>query len=138
MLHRIFKLSVVFFFIASFLTGSIFASGELISAKKKIVKKTLHHKKHSKKKHTKAIIKIHSINNNPPPGSSGEERNYAWYAKRAFPNEEIDPSYYAIALEQSKRLPFFKPYGKNTQQSTMQWHQIGPYSVGGRVTAIAT
>jgi photosystem II stability/assembly factor-like uncharacterized protein len=73
----------------------------------------------------------------PPPGSSGEDRNEDWYRNRAFPNDEIDPSVYPNALAQARRMPRFGS-SKFSTMASEQWQQIGPYSIGGRVTSLAT
>jgi photosystem II stability/assembly factor-like uncharacterized protein len=96
------------------------------------------HRSKKTKKDTQAKNDLNLQKHYPPPGSSGEDRNQEWYYKRAFPNDHIDPDLYAKALDQARALPVYGTFGKNATQSAMQWQQIGPYSAGGRVTAIAT
>jgi photosystem II stability/assembly factor-like uncharacterized protein len=107
---------------------------------KKIIKHTLRKNRiHKHRKDTVTENYLKQGRNYPPPGSSGEERNFDWYRKRAFPNDEIDPSAYLNALEQARNMPVYKkPSGKNGIEASMQWQQIGPFTTGGRVTAIAT
>jgi photosystem II stability/assembly factor-like uncharacterized protein len=75
--------------------------------------------------------------NYPAVGSSGEDRNLDWYYKRAFPNEFIDPDAYPNALAQARKLPIYGK-GKFSTMANDQWQQIGPYSIGGRITSLAT
>ncbi|MDP4229441.1 MAG: T9SS type A sorting domain-containing protein [Bacteroidota bacterium] len=105
-------------------------------------------KKHSKKrvsrsqvvatKRSRKLNHIVAVKHYPPPGSSGEERDFDWLRKRAFPNEFLDPDYYSNALTEARRLPTFRSYSHSAIQSEMQWQPIGPFAIGGRVTAIAT
>ncbi len=73
----------------------------------------------------------------PPPGSGGEERNYDWYLKRAFPNKEIDPEVYDKAIEDSRKLQTYRRRSKQTPAADMVWQSLGPFGIGGRVTSIA-
>ncbi len=139
MIHRINKKIFILISFAFFATATA-GSAQVNSQSSVKVVKTLKHK--HKKNHRKCTKDSLTENpkqigkHYPPPGSSGEERNFDWLRKRAYPNEYLDPSYYPNALEQARKLPVYKPSGNI--QSTMQWQQIGPYTIGGRVTAIAT
>ncbi len=75
----------------------------------------------------------------PLPGSEGEDRNFDWYRKRAFPNEDIEPSAYPNALAEARRLPVYRlDNRKSFTQASTDWQCIGPFKIGGRVTALAT
>jgi photosystem II stability/assembly factor-like uncharacterized protein len=147
MIHRIHQ-GIIFFFFLVLLAGSAELSAQskpkkYIPPKKKSQTATAvtSHRKHKRHKHTKDTLTENYLKvekHYPPPGSGGEDRNFDWYWKRAFPNEYIDPAYYTNALEEARKLPVYKSSGKNTEQSAMQWQQIGPYTIGGRVTAIVT
>src|SRR5689334_9204739 len=93
-----------------------------IQNKSSVVKKkqrTVIHRytvKRKQKKHSKDSLaqgKPRLIRNYPPPGSGGEDRNYDWLRKRAFPNDDLDPSYYPNALEEARKLPVYHPNAKN-------------------------
>ncbi|MFI5264870.1 MAG: WD40/YVTN/BNR-like repeat-containing protein, partial [Candidatus Kapaibacterium sp.] len=102
------------------------------------------HKYSSKRKHHKhhkdsvAVLSPQFRKNYPPPGSGGEDRNFDWLFKRSFPNGYIDPEYYPHALAEARKLPVWQGNSHNGIQSAMPWQQIGPFNIGGRVTAIAT
>lgn len=156
MLHSLRKPIVLVASLAFFLfigEGSVMANGEpqivkpKVVVKKKVVKK--HHRTRTvtttttrtttKRTVTKNVVKPVVVPKNyPPPGSSGEDRNMDWMRKRAFPNDYLDPSYYPNALEEARKLPVYRPAGKQLPQAAMQWESIGPFGIGGRVTAIAT
>ncbi len=108
------------------------------SSKKKSTAKTTRKPRKKSTTPRKPRVKKSTKKNYPPPGSGGEDRNIDWLRKRAFPNEYLDPSYYPNALEQARKLPVYGGYSKNGIQSAMQWQSIGPFAIGGRVTAIAT
>lgn len=77
--------------------------------------------------------------NMPPIGEMGQQKNDWFYKKRAWPDEFIDPELFRIAAAQAKRMPkFTRGGGKQQAQAAVHWKQIGPYAVGGRVTALAT
>ncbi len=83
-----------------------------------------------------APMKLHV----PHPGAGGEERSDNWfYLRRAWPNQTIDPSFYPNALAQAAKMPVFSnSFRKDGTLSVMQWQSIGPNSIDGRVTCIAT
>jgi hypothetical protein len=102
-------------------------------------KKTASNTKKKKKHKKKAEPKPEDVARHyPPPGSSGEDRNFDWYRKRAFPNEYIDPAAYTNALEEAKKLPVYRLEGRQNGQSNTDWQLLGPSKIGGRVTALAT
>ncbi len=76
----------------------------------------------------------------PRPGAGGEERSDKWfYLRRAWPNQTIDPSFYPNALAQAAKMPVLSQHvGKDGTLSEMQWQSIGPNSIDGRVTCVAT
>lgn len=156
MLHSLRKPIILVASLCFFLSAGTIVMGQTDDTKtvkpKVTVKKrvTKHHKTHTTTTvTTKTITKrgknvnvvVHDsvkIRNYPLPGSSGEERNFDWLRKRAFPNEYLDPSYYPNALAEARNLLVYKPSGDVSVQSAMQWQSIGPFAIGGRVTAIAT
>ena len=83
-----------------------------------------------------APMKLHV----PHPGAGGEERSDNWfYRRRAWPNQTIDPTFYPNALAQAAKMPVFSnSFKKDGTLSVMQWQSIGPNSIDGRVTCIAT
>ncbi len=82
-----------------------------------------------------APIKLHV----PHPGAGGEERSDWFYRRRAWPNQTIDPAFYPNALAQAAKMPVLASHvGKDGMLSTMQWQSIGPNSIDGRITCIAT
>jgi photosystem II stability/assembly factor-like uncharacterized protein len=119
----------------------------------------LHHPKkrfHYKNKYTKRKLKTERTGrprplndsskrhselklNMPSPGHDGEDFNDWFYRRRAFPNESIDPEFYPNALAQAAKMPMLlHPSSKNSTLETFTWQSIGPYSIDGRVTCIAT
>ncbi len=80
----------------------------------------------------------HKINT-PHPGAGGEERSNWFYQRRAWPNQTINPSFYPTALAQAAKMPILSNhFGKDGILALMQWQSIGPNSIDGRVTCIAT
>ncbi len=141
MIHRIRK-SIFILISFAFLMTAAAASAQVPSQSPAKITKSVKHK-HRKNRHKCAkdslVVNPEQIGKHyPPPGSSGEDRNFDWLRKRAYPNEYLDPSYYPNALEEARRLPTYKPFGKENIQASMQWQSIGPFTIGGRVTAIAT
>ncbi len=138
---------IAIFIVVLLVTFQTVSAQTELKSKHKIVCKTtvrgnhkiIAHRRHRRsRKDSLAISKPQIQRNYPPPGSGGEDRNFDWLRKRAFPNDEIDPDYYPNALAQARKLPIYRSNSKNGTQSSMQWQSIGPYSIGGRVTAIAT
>jgi len=75
----------------------------------------------------------------PPPGHEGEERNNWFMMRRAWPNMEVDPTAYPTALAEAARMPVMYPRaGKYSSFTSSDWQGIGPYSIDGRITCIAT
>ncbi len=82
-----------------------------------------------------APMKLHV----PHPGAGGEVRDNWFYRRRAWPNQTIDPAFYPNALAQAAKMPMYaNSFGKEGTLSVMQWQSIGPNSIDGRVTCIAT
>ncbi len=80
-----------------------------------------------------------AIRNTPKPGHEGDERSDWFVRRRAWPNQTIDPTFYPNALAEAARMPVFaNGHRKDGALSVMQWQSIGPYSIDGRVTCIAT
>ncbi len=106
------------------------------------------HARHHKSKTAKAnaatktrihqTIQSHVKRNMPPPGHEGQERCDWFFRRRAWPNETIDPDAYPNALAQAARMPVYHASGKYGTLSTQTWQSIGPYSIDGRATCIAT
>jgi hypothetical protein len=102
--------------------------------------KAIVHKKKAlpkKKKIVKRDVKL----NMPPPGHDGEERDDWFMRRRAWPNETIDPEAYPRALAQAAKMPVLDRMssgGKHGTLATFTWQGIGPYSIDGRVSCIAT
>jgi len=122
-------------------TAKVIKKKKAVAKRKYAVSKKRRHAAVNHTKDVKSKIVIPESSNAdrhyPPPGSSGEDRNEDWYRKRAFPNEEIDPDAYPNALAQARKLPLFGS-GKFSSLANEQWQQIGPYSIGGRITSLAT
>lgn len=103
-------------------------------------------KKKSAKKRKTAAANRHEDSNArrvdhhmPPPGGGGEEENHDFYRKRALPYDEIDPENYMRALEQARKMPVLgHGMSKNGTLATFTWKQVGPFNIGGRISAIAT
>src|ERR1035437_6836100 len=103
---------------------------------------------HAKHRTTKAVstkkqrihqtIQSHVKLHTPPPGHEGEEHNDWFFRRRAWPNATIDPDAYPNALAEARRMPVYGSTGKDNALSTMTWQCIGPYSIDGRATCIAT
>jgi hypothetical protein len=75
----------------------------------------------------------------PHPGAGGEEHSDWFFRRRAWPNETIDPAFYPNALAQARQMPVLSMHtGKDGVLSTMNWQSIGPNSIDGRATCIAT
>ena len=66
----------------------------------------------------------------------GEERPSDWWeAQRAFPGGAVDQAAYAAAVE---RAQFDRAQAMlTTSDAGLTWTQVGPYNIGGRVTALA-
>jgi photosystem II stability/assembly factor-like uncharacterized protein len=80
-------------------------------------------------------MKLHT----PRPGAGGEEHSNWFYQRRAWPNQTIDPSFYPNALAQAAKMPVLSQHiGKDGTLASMQWQSIGPNSIDGRVTCVAT
>ena len=138
----------IWFFLLSFIFLS-FAGA--LQAKK-------HHHHYDKRHHTGAVVhkketlskKPHLIQNTvqqhtPPVGHDGEERSDWFWQRRAWPSRTIDPGAYPTALDQARRMPIYiSPYFSRRGQgvvgalSSATWQPIGPYSIDGRASAIAT
>jgi hypothetical protein len=69
-----------------------------------------------------------------PPEESGPYPSDWFYAQRAFPQAEIPYERWLAAVEQARVER--AALGTQAAQSLV-WQEIGPYNVGGRVTAIA-
>jgi len=141
MIHRIHKVILLLIPFVLLANAQVYAAKQKAdsSVTKKHVIKHTHHRKNKPAINKLSEKPQQPVRHYPPPGSGGEDRNFDWYRNRAYPNDYIDPSYYTNALEQARKLPVYKPpYGKNAEQSVMQWQPIGPFTIGGRVTAIVT
>jgi hypothetical protein len=80
-------------------------------------------------------IKLHT----PLAGHDGDERDDWFYRRRAWPNQTIDPAFYPNALAQAAKMPVLSNHiGKDGALAVMQWQSIGPNSIDGRITCIAT
>ena len=80
-------------------------------------------------------IKLHM----PPPGNEGEEMDDWFYRRRAWPNETIDPEFYPNALAEASKMPVLsRGNGKHGTLDMFTWQGIGPYSIDGRISCIAT
>lgn len=73
-----------------------------------------------------------------PAGTEGHQKNDWFYKKRAFPEEYIDPSAFAIAAQQAKAMPRYVQGSKRSRLLAPEWQEIGPFNIGGRVTSLAT
>jgi hypothetical protein len=74
----------------------------------------------------------------PPPGSSGQMRNYDFMLRRkSYPDGEVTDSMYLAAHEQARKLPAYSRRTSQSQQATNKWVSIGPFGIGGRVSAMA-
>jgi hypothetical protein len=106
---------------------------------KHVTKAAAKHKKHAAKaKKRVAAAKPQMRLGMPPPGHEGQERDDWFMRRRAWPNEMIDPNAYPTMLAQAARMPVYGEGARNSKLSTMKWQCIGPYSIDGRVTCIAT
>src|SRR6266540_1380677 len=95
-------------------------------------------KAHKTKKTTSQFVPPEVRGHMPPPGHDGQERDDWFMRRRTWPDETIDPNAYPTALTQAARMPVYGENSRNYKLSTMQWQCIGPYSIDGRVTCIAT
>jgi len=113
--------------------------------------KPVHHRiRHHKlrRKDSTSIAKSKKLSPSPPevklhmptPGHDGEEVNDWFYRRRAWPNEAIDPEAYPNALAEAAKMPVLShpATGKHGTLETFSWQNIGPYSIDGRVSCIAT
>jgi hypothetical protein len=134
-----------FFFLALFSSGSV----SIAKDKPSITHKTVHHhKKYTKHRHAnkprakkQPLIQSQIQHHVPPPGHDGEERSDWFWQRRAWPNRTIDPEAYPSALAQAARMPTYSQLVQQrgeTPLSTFAWQPIGPYSIDGRASAIAT
>ena len=65
----------------------------------------------------------------------GERPSDWWEAQRAFPGDAVDQAAYAAAVE---RAQFDRAQAAlTTSDAGLSWQQLGPYNIGGRVTALA-
>lgn len=68
----------------------------------------------------------------------GPVKNDWFYAKRAWPEQYIDPELYFRAIDEAEAMPVMRGAGgKSRAAAEAVWQSIGPYHVGGRVTALA-
>src|SRR5438045_3071335 len=95
-------------------------------------------KKARNTKKSKAFVPPEVREHMPPPGHDGQERDDWFTRRRAWPNETIDPNAYPTALAQARRMPVYGENSRSHKLSTMQWQCIGPYSIDGRISCIAT
>lgn len=135
---RWFVFAVFSLVFVAFLASIAAADG---TPKQKVTHHAARHKKHAarkKKAPAKQIAQPQMRRNMPPPGHEGQERDDWFFRRRAWPNATIDPNAYPQALAQAARMPVYGENGRNGKLSVMQWQCIGPYSIDGRVTCIAT
>ena len=101
---------------------------------------------HPSKKRKPSLVQSQIQHHVPPPGHDGEEHSDWFWQRRAWPNRTIDPNAYPTALAQAERMPYYNPLaqqgegarGEAVPLSSFQWQPIGPYSIDGRASAIAT
>ena len=75
----------------------------------------------------------------PKPGSGGEEHSDWFWRMRGWPDLPLDAEYYQNALAQARALPVLSLHNnKDGILSSTNWQCIGPYSIDGRVTCVAT
>lgn len=110
-----------------------------------VLKKAHKHRRVRKSHHAKATSpkatapKVEIRHDVPAPGNEGEGRDMWFYQRRAWPNAEIDPAMYPAALDAARKMPKLNSFfGKNRPASSFQWTSIGPYSIDGRISCIAT
>ncbi len=145
-----------FFFAFLFLLNDpCFAQASSIAANPPAKQTALHHHRRHSKHHRKPLqtakkqvpvqhpvaqkllapMKFHT----PRPGAGGEVRDNWFYRRRAWPNQMIDPTFYPNALAQAAKMPVFShSVGKEGALSVLQWQSIGPNSIDGRITCVAT
>jgi len=132
-----------FFYLLQFSSVPASIAKEKPSIKHSVVH---HHKKYTKTRHGRkhithkpALIKYQIEHHVPPPGHDGEERSDWFWRRRAWPNQTIDPSAYPTALAEAEQMPMLsRSGGKYGALSTATWQSVGPYSIDGRVSCIAT
>ena len=156
----------LYLFAFAFLLQCAFGPASIAKEKPSANQKTVsHHKKY--KKHRRLIVVSHhakktvrkkpslirsqilrtppAAQHTPPPGHDGEEHSDWFWQRRAWPNRTIDPSAYPTALAEAARMPMYSPLtqqgegvGGEAPLSSFEWQPIGPYSIDGRASAIAT
>ncbi|MDP4200505.1 MAG: hypothetical protein Q8922_05825 [Bacteroidota bacterium] len=110
----------------------------------KTVRHARHHKPKKAKRHSATSahkgqsVKPEVKRNMPPPGHEGQEHSDWFFQRRAWPKESIDPDVYPNALAQAAKMPVYRAAGKYSSLSAQTWQSIGPYSIDGRATCIAT
>lgn len=60
-----------------------------------------------------------------------------FHAQRAFPGVDIPQAKFQAALEQVTAEREFEASALGTSAATLTWQQVGPFNIGGRVTALA-
>ncbi len=95
----------------------------------------------AKKTAVKKPVLIHSQfqQHMPPPGHDGEEHSDWFWQRRVWPNRTIDPKAYPTALAEAQQMPVLSMgMGKEGVLSSFEWQSIGPNSIDGRATCVAT
>ncbi len=85
------------------------------------------------------MIQNHIQRHMPPPGHDGEEHSDWFWRRRAWPNQTIDPAAYPTALAEARHMPVLQfGRGKDATLASFTWQPIGPNSIDGRISCIAT
>ena len=133
--------------VAAFLSAMLPARETVAQSKNLVARdtayraKSTHKKRHAAKKAVKAPKrgKVHAKLMMPPPGHDGEAMDIGYMRRRAYPNETVDPEAYPRMLAAAQKMPVLIPGGgKHSTQATTQWQPLGPYTIDGRITCIAT
>ncbi|HET6512328.1 MAG TPA: hypothetical protein VFH43_09055 [Candidatus Kapabacteria bacterium] len=138
--HNGFTSSVLFLLVLVVLLGAagVQASGEPVRVKKKAKAKVVKLVPIGDSVESDTVVPV-IPRNMPPVGTDGQQKNDWFYKKRAFPDTYIDPEAFRIARQQAKAMPHYSSGSKNARSTAIpQWQQIGPFDIGGRITAIAT